>query len=81
MLMGMATEMSIQPCTDVASNLHAIGLRLDVQIGCNGLKQKFQHAEYFTCNRLIIQPILTRFSNDFHCYSQNFISFHMEDHM
>ena len=34
--------------TDVANNLLAIDLRLDVQIACDGLQQRFQHAEYFT---------------------------------
>ena len=46
-----------KPCTDIASNLLAIDLQLDVRIACNGLQQKFQHAEYFTCNPLISQPI------------------------
>ena len=31
-------------CTDVASNLLAIELQLDVRIACNGLQQKFLHA-------------------------------------
>ena len=42
-----------KPCTDIASNLLAIDLQLDVRIACNGLQQKFQHAEYFTCDPLI----------------------------
>ena len=35
----------IKSCTDVASNLLAIDLRLDIRIACDGLQQKFQHAE------------------------------------
>ena len=35
----------VKPCTDVASNLLAIDLRFNVQIACDGLQQKFQHAE------------------------------------
>ena len=46
---------------DVAGNLLAIGLRLDVRIACNGLQQKFQHAEYFTCDPLIFQQIHMQF--------------------
>ena len=72
--------MYVKPCTDVASKLPAIDLRLDVQIGCDGLLQKFQHAEYFTCDPLITQPILIRFSNGFHFYSQNYIRFPMITH-
>ena len=50
------------PCTDVAGGLLAIDLRID----CDGLQQKFQHAEYFTCDPLISQPeILIRFSKGF----------------
>ena len=41
---------TIKPCTDVASNLLVIGLQLDVRIASDGLQQKSQHAEYFTCN-------------------------------
>ena len=37
-----------KPCTHVASNLLAIDLQLYVQIVCDGLQLKFQHAEYFT---------------------------------
>ena len=58
-----------EPCTDVASNLLAIELQLDVRIACNGLQQKFQHAEYFTCEPLISQPIFIPSSNGFHHYS------------
>ena len=32
-----------KPCTDVASNLLAIDLRLDVCIACDGLQQKLKH--------------------------------------
>ena len=71
---------SLKPCTDVASNLFAIDLRLNVRIACDGLQQKFRHAEYFTCNPLISQSILILFSNGFHCYSQDFISFPMIAH-
>ena len=42
---------------DVAGNLPAIDLQLDVQIACDGLQQKFQHAGYFTCNPWITRPI------------------------
>ena len=52
--------LSVKPCTDVASNLLAIDLRLDVRIACNGLQLKVQHAEYFTCDPLVTQPILIR---------------------
>ena len=47
----------LKPSTDVASNLIAIDLRFDVRITCAGLQQKFQHAEHFTCDPLISQPI------------------------
>ena len=46
----------LKPCTHVASYLLAIGLRSGVQIACDGLQQKFQHAEYFTCG-LLISPV------------------------
>ena len=62
-----------KPCTYVASNLLAIEIQLDVRITCHGMQQKFQHAEYFTCDPLISQPIFIRFSNGFHYYSQNSI--------
>ena len=45
-------------CTHVANNLLAIDLEFDVHMACNGLQQKFQHAEYFTCDPLIYQPKL-----------------------
>ena len=51
---------------DVASNLLVIDLRLDVRIACDSLKQKFQHAEYSTCDPLIFQPVLILFSCKFH---------------
>ena len=51
----MPTLHRVKPCTDVASNLPAIILRSDVLIACNGLQQKFQHAEHFTCDLLITQ--------------------------
>ena len=56
----------LKPFTDVASNLVVIDLRLDVRIACDDLQQKFQHAEYFTCDPSITQSILIRFSNSFH---------------
>ena len=34
-------------------------VRLNVPIACDGLQQKFQHAEYFTCNPSISQPVRT----------------------
>ena len=43
----------LKPWTDVASNLLAIDLQLDVQIACDGLQQKFQHDKYFTGDPLI----------------------------
>ena len=52
----------IRPCTDIASNLHVIDLKLNAQMACGGLQQKFQHAEYFTCNPFISQSILNQFS-------------------
>ena len=58
--------LNLTPCTDVASHLLAIDLRLDVRIACDGLQQKFQHAEYFTCDPSISQPILIQFSRSFH---------------
>ena len=62
----MAVGMTVRPCTDVASNSLVIDFLLDVRIACDGLQQKFQHTEYFTCDPLISQPILIRFSNGFH---------------
>ena len=56
----------LKPCTDVASNLLVIDLRLDVQIPCDDLQQMFEHAEYFTCDPLISQPILIQFSHSLH---------------
>ena len=51
-----------KPRTHVASNLVLIEFQLDVQIACDGLQQKFQHAEYFTCNPLItISYFIKRF--------------------
>ena len=34
----------VKPCTDVACNLLAIDLRLNIRIACDGLQHKFQHA-------------------------------------
>ena len=55
----------LKPCTDVASNLLVIDLRFDVQIACDGLPQKIEHAGYFTCDPLISLPIFIRFPNSF----------------
>ena len=52
----------------------AIDLRLDVRLACDGLQQKFQHAEYFTCDLYTLEtanshPIFTQFpplSSEFH---------------
>ena len=60
-----STMLAINPCTDVASHLLAIDLRLDVQIARDGLQQTFQHAEYFTCDSLITQPIFIQSFRDF----------------
>ena len=65
----------IKPCTDVACNLPAIDLRLDIRIACNSLQQKFHHAEYFTCDLLI--AIFMQFSS----LCQNLISFREDTHM
>ena len=46
-------------------------------MACNDFQQKFQHAEYFTCDPLISQPIFIRFSNDFHCFSNFHSSYNM----
>ena len=37
------TQLFVKACTHMASNLIAIDLRLDVQIVCDGLQQKFRH--------------------------------------
>ena len=50
----------------IARTLPAIGLRLGVRIACDGLQQKFQHAEHFTCDSLISQLIFIQFSHGFH---------------
>ena len=47
-----------------ARNLPAIESQLDVRIACEGLQQKFQHAEHFTCDSLI--SILIQFPYGFH---------------
>ena len=62
----------IKPCTDVAINLLAIDCRLDVPIACDCLQQKFQYAEYFTCDPLITQPILIQSKR----FSLLFLRFH-----
>ena len=63
---AMYLVIRVKLCTDVASHLLAIDLRLDVRTACDGLQQKFQHGEYFTCDPLISQSILIRFSHSFH---------------
>ena len=54
----MFTSYSFQPLTDIARNLLAIDFQLNVRNDCDGLKQKFQHAEYLTCDSFSTQPIL-----------------------
>ena len=56
---GFASQLNIgfKPRTDVAINLLAIDLRLDAQIACNCLQQKFQHAGYLTCNPNVLRRI------------------------
>ena len=39
---------NVKRCTYIPHNLLAINSRLDVRIACDGLQQKFQHAEHFT---------------------------------
>ena len=56
----------LKPCTDVANNLLEIDLRLEVSITCDGLQQKFQHAEYLTCDPLMPELISMQFSNGYH---------------
>ena len=51
----------LKPCTDVASNFVVIDLGLDVRIACDDLQQKFQHAEYFTCDPLNTRPLISEF--------------------
>ena len=51
-------DVFLKPCREVASNLLAIDLRLNIRIACEGLQQKFQHAEYFSCDPSISQPLL-----------------------
>ena len=70
----------LKPCTDVASSLLVVDVRLDVRIACDGLQHRFQHAEYSTCDPLITQPLFIRLSNGFHCYSPNFMSFPVVAH-
>ena len=45
----------IKPRTHVACNLLAIDLRLDILNNYDGSQQRFQHAEYFTCDPTITQ--------------------------
>ena len=61
----------LKPLTDVACDLLAIDLRLDIPNDCEGLQQEFQHAEYFTCDPVITQPIFIGISNSFHKLSNN----------
>ena len=69
----MFTTPSPKPCTDMASNLIVIGLQNDVRITCDCLQQKFQHAEYFTCNHVK----LSQFSSDLQTVFTIFLDFHM----
>ena len=71
---------TVKPLTDFVCNLVGIDLGLDVRNDCDGLQQKFQHADYCTCDSLITQPTFIRFSNNFHYYSQIFMSFPMIVH-
>ena len=48
-------------CTEVASILPVIDLGLDIRIACDGLQQKFQHVEYFTCDPLKSQLMFLQF--------------------
>ena len=54
-------QLSLKPLTDVTSNLLAIDFQLDIQIACNGLQQKFQHAEYFTLIFTKFSPLSSEF--------------------
>ena len=45
LMIGFTLILNLKPRTDVARNLLAIDLRLDFQIACDGLQQKFHHAE------------------------------------
>ena len=56
----------LKPCIEVASDLVEIGLPLDVRIACDGLQQKFQHAEYFTANIHLIFKQFSLLFSEFH---------------
>ena len=45
----------LKPCTDVASNLLAIYLRLGCRIACDCVQQKFQHADFQTVFTVILR--------------------------
>ena len=47
----------LKPHKDVASSFLANELRLEFRIACDGLQQKFHHAEYSTCDLLISQSM------------------------
>ena len=66
-------KLIIKPCTYVACNLLAVDSQLEVQIACDDLYQKFQHAKYFTCDLLIPQSILICFHTVFSI--ENFITY------
>ena len=52
---GMSTETMWD--LSRAQTLQVIYLRLDFRMACDGLQQKFQHAEYVMCNPLISHSI------------------------
>ena len=58
----------IKARTHVACNLLAIDMQLEIRNGCDGLQHNFQHAEYFTCNPLITQPVFIRYPNSLEFY-------------
>ena len=58
-------QLVIKPRTYVAHNLLAVDLQLHVQITWDDLHQKFQHAQYFTGDPLIHQPIVICFHTVF----------------
>ena len=53
------SDMGLKPCTDVASNLLAIDLRLNIRKAYDGSQQKFQQTQYFTSNPLISQSLIS----------------------
>ena len=57
----------LKPWTHVAIGLPEIDFRLDVGITCDGVQQKFQHAEYFTRNPLT-SPIVCHILQQCRCF-------------